>query len=476
MLEINSSSSSDADVNKSIKRWHDAYQKALTQSPTRSKNGAVRIFERIVGSPPLPAEQRAYELFHRLISDLREMEDFEKSYPLAMVAFGGARLRSDDPYYFLARQLGGILAMEGFLVRTGGGESIRIVLPFEQAISPSIDTCTMMKTFAVRRTALIWNARGIAVFPGGLETLNELFEAWRGAINRKVDCPIVVLPSRFYAPFLEAIEKVVVIGRGLISTSDFGLLQKAESSMEAKHLLMQPLREKEMGEQLTLREKLIYLRHELARGLTAISELPPAVVFIGSRHFLIRTDPEVLFLRDLVKAVVATSTLGVRVGVCGLVDEVIHESVNEVRDRKATANIIQRVLISEDIDSGYEGKRVDACFKSLVAHREILTYNATAAFFLPSDLPSLDILFALVCEIQTRRRERIPVFLVGLEFWQPIMDGLRETMRGDYDGQFIKYDDLDIVTVIGTAPRDLENAMAEIQSPQRRVCMAAIVT
>ena len=314
------------------------------------------------------------------------------------------------------------------------------------------------------------------MFPGGLGTLNELFEAWRGAINRKVDCPIVVLPSRFYAPFLEAIEKVVVIGRGLISTSDFGLLQKAESSMEAKHLLMQPLREKEMGEQLTLREKLIYLRHELARGLTAISELPPAVVFIGSRYSLNRTDPEVLFLRDLVKAVVATSTLGVRVGVCGLVDEVIHESVNEVRDRKATANIIQRVLISEDIDSGYEGKRVDACFKSLVAHREILTYNATAAFFLPSDLPSLDILFALVCEIQTRRRERIPVFLVGLEFWQPIMDGLRETMRGDYDGQFIKYDDLDIVTVIGTAPRDLENALAEIQSPQRRVCMAAIVT
>ena len=63
---------------------------------------------------------------------------------------------------------------------------IRIELPFEQAISPSIDTITMMKTFAVRRTALIWNARGIVVFPGGLGTLNELFEAWRAAINRKV--------------------------------------------------------------------------------------------------------------------------------------------------------------------------------------------------------------------------------------------------------------------------------------------------
>ena len=193
-------------------------------------------------------------------------------------------------------------------------------------------------------------------------------------------------------------------------------------------------------------------------------------MFAGSRYFLNRTDPEVLFMRDVVKAVVTSSTLCVRVGVCGLVDEVVDESVGEVRGyRKATDNIIQRVLISEDIDSGDECRRVDACFKSFVAHREILNHNATAAFFLPSDLPSLDILFALVCEMQTRRRERIPVFLVGLEFWQPIMDGLRETMRGDYDGQFIKYVDLDIMTVIDTTPRDLENVMAMIQSTESTV-------
>lgn len=344
---------------------------------------------------------------------------------------------------------------------------IRIELPFEQAVSDFIDTNTMMRTFAVRRTALIWNARGIVVFPGGLGTVNELFEAWRGAINRKVDCPIVVLPAKFYAPFLDAIEEVAVVGRGLISGSDFGLVQKADNPMEAKQLLMQPLREKELGTQLTLREKLIYLRHELGRGLTAISKLPPAVVFIGSRNFLNRTDPEVRFMRDLVKAIVTTSSIGVRVGVCGLVDEVVNESVNEIRgSSKATNNnnTIQRVLISEDIDAGEICRHVDACFKSLVAHREILNHNATAAFFLPSDLPGLDILFALVCEIQTRRRKRIPVFLVGLKFWQPIINGLRETMRGDYDGQFIKYDDLNIVKVLDTTPRDLEKAMAEIHA------------
>ena len=111
----------------STERWHDAYQKALTQSPTRSKNGAVRIFERIVGTPPLPAEKRAYEIFFRLLMDLREMEDFEKRYPLAMVAFGGAHLNIDNPYYHLAVQLGEILARDGFLVRTGAGESSVII-------------------------------------------------------------------------------------------------------------------------------------------------------------------------------------------------------------------------------------------------------------------------------------------------------------------------------------------------------------
>ena len=48
------------------------------------------------------------------------MEEFEKSYPLAMVAFGGARLRSDDPYYNLAQQLGGILAWKVFLLELEG--------------------------------------------------------------------------------------------------------------------------------------------------------------------------------------------------------------------------------------------------------------------------------------------------------------------------------------------------------------------
>ena len=172
---------------------------------------------------------------------------------------------------------------------------IRIELPFEQAVSTSIDTNTMMKTFSIRRTALIWNSRGILVFPGGMGTVNELFEAWTGAIDHKVACPIVIIPHTFYKPFLDAIKRVAVIERKLIAESDFNLVVYANDEDAAVELIQQPMRPKDPGTQFTLREKLIYLRHELGRGLATVSSLCPAVVFMGSRYSLSRTDAEVQY-------------------------------------------------------------------------------------------------------------------------------------------------------------------------------------
>ena len=81
----------------------------------------------------------------------------------------------------------------------------------------------------------------------------------------------------------------------------------------------------------------------------------------------------------------------------------------------------------------------------------------------------------------------MPVFLVGHAYWQPIMkvsffllaiswsllitlwkliftfsQGLKETLSGDYDGQFIKYSDLDNMTVVGTSDEDLHDVMERI--------------
>lgn len=275
-----------------------------------------------------------------------------------------------------------------------------------------------MKTFAIRRTALIWNSRGIAVFPGGMGTLNELFEAWNGAGDQKVACPIVVIPAAFYQPFLDAIKSVAVIDRGTISASDFNLIQWCHTAEEAVQMLQQPMKSKASGTRFTLREKLIYLRHELGQGLTAVSNLPPAVVVLGSRHSLTRSDPEVQFVGTLSIELLRKTALGIRLGVDGVINEVVTESTKEVISSNESQNdIIQRILMTEEMMT----ESAHAHFKSRSAHCVSLIENAKAAFFLPGDIPTLNILFALVCEIQTRRRARIPLFLIGEKFWQPIL-------------------------------------------------------
>ena len=337
---------------------------------------------------------------------------------------------------------------------------IRIELPFEQAVSTSIDTNTMMKTFSIRRTALIWNSRGILVFPGGMGTVNELFEAWTGATDHKVACPIVIIPHTFYKPFLDAIRRVGVIERKVIAESDFNLVVYANDADEAVQLIQQPMRQKDPGTQFTLREKLIYLRHELGRGLATVSSLSPAVVFMGSRYSLSRTDHEVQFIRKLTTNILTTTSLGIRLGVSGLMNEIVEESMKEVSTSdEIEESRIQRILMTDEI--GAEDV-TNAHFESRSAHCESLLNNAKAAFFVPGDIACLNVLFALVCEIQTGRRVRMPIYLVGSSFWQPIVDGLEKTLQGEFDGQYIRYKDLYIMTVIDTTQKDMSEVMQRV--------------
>jgi hypothetical protein len=86
-------------------------------------------FKKLVGTLPLPKDSAVYSVYTHLLKDLHRMQDFEKQYPLGIVAFGSARLSSDDWYYLLATRLGEILAKRGYLVRTGTGPGILDAVP-----------------------------------------------------------------------------------------------------------------------------------------------------------------------------------------------------------------------------------------------------------------------------------------------------------------------------------------------------------
>ncbi|MCP6390461.1 LOG family protein, partial [Klebsiella pneumoniae] len=77
-----------------------------------------------------------------------------------------------------------------------GGVSVGlgIELPFEDGLNDWVDLGINFRYFFVRKTMFVKYAQGFVVLPGGLGTLDELFEALTLVQTRKVtEFPIVLV-------------------------------------------------------------------------------------------------------------------------------------------------------------------------------------------------------------------------------------------------------------------------------------------
>jgi hypothetical protein len=114
----------------------------------------------------------------------------------AVTVFGSARFKPNHPYYKLARAVGGELARVGCATLTGGGPGImeaanrgatdagapsigfNIVLPNEQKPNrfTTPDLTFRFHYFGIRKMHFAMRANALAIFSGGLGTMDELFE------------------------------------------------------------------------------------------------------------------------------------------------------------------------------------------------------------------------------------------------------------------------------------------------------------
>ena len=139
-----------------------------------------------------------------------------------VTVFGSARFEEDHPYYVLARELGARLAEAGFAVMTGGGPGImeaanrgakdvggtsvgcNITLPVEQKPNPYLDRWVEFRYFFVRKMMLEKYSYAFIVMPGGIGTLDELFEtAMLIQTGKMKDFPIVLMGKSFWTPLLD---------------------------------------------------------------------------------------------------------------------------------------------------------------------------------------------------------------------------------------------------------------------------------
>ncbi|RVU19514.1 TIGR00730 family Rossman fold protein [Streptomyces antnestii] len=171
--------------------------------------------------------------------------------PPAISVFGSARTHPDSPEYAAGVAIGRALVEAGFAVITGGGPGamqaanqgaveakgisvgLGIELPFEQGLNQYVDLGLNFRYFFVRKTMFVKYAQGFVVLPGGLGTLDELFEALTLVQTTKVTrFPIVLFGTQYWSGLVDWLENTV-IAQGKASPADLLLFHVTDDVEEA---------------------------------------------------------------------------------------------------------------------------------------------------------------------------------------------------------------------------------------------------
>ncbi len=169
----------------------------------------------------------------------------------AISVFGSARTKSGSKHYAIAEEIGRLLVRQNFAVITGGGPGsmeaankgaseaggvsvgLGIELPFEQGLNNWVDLGINFRYFFARKTMFVKYAQGFIVLPGGLGTLDELFEAMVLVQTKKVTSfPIVLVGTGFWSPLIDWIRNSLLT-EAMIAEVDLDLIRVVDTAEEA---------------------------------------------------------------------------------------------------------------------------------------------------------------------------------------------------------------------------------------------------
>ena len=169
------------------------------------------------------------------------------------------KLKQRSEFYRIAREFGRIASQRGGafdprhrwrdnVIATGGGPGImeaanrgasdvgapsigfNITLPHEQVANPYItpELNFRFHYFAMRKMHLAMRANGLAIFPGGFGTLDEMFELLTLQQTQKAPpAPIVLFGESYWR---KIVNFDALVDEGMISAAELGLFEFAETA------------------------------------------------------------------------------------------------------------------------------------------------------------------------------------------------------------------------------------------------------
>ena len=179
--------------------------------------------------PESPAETAIAELSGRDLSWLERVHDeFAAGFRLmadrgpCVTVFGSARIRPASPLYELGRAVGRELAQAGFTVVTGGGPGLMeaasrgaieaggtsiglgITLSDTEPLNRYMTASLTFRYFFIRKVMLVKYATAFVLLPGGLGTLDEMYETLNLIQTKKIEpFPVVLVGSQHWRGLVE---------------------------------------------------------------------------------------------------------------------------------------------------------------------------------------------------------------------------------------------------------------------------------
>jgi uncharacterized protein (TIGR00730 family) len=192
----------------------------------------------------------SWVIFRVMSEFVKGFDTLSKIGPCVSI-FGSARTKPENPYYQMAEEIAGKLVKHGYGVITGGGPGImeagnkgafeaggksvglNIELPFEQFNNLYIDKDKLINFdyFFVRKVMFIKYAQGFVVMPGGMGTLDELFEALTLIQTKKIGrFPIVLVGSSYWQGLISWIREVMLGQEKNINPEDLDLINIVDTA------------------------------------------------------------------------------------------------------------------------------------------------------------------------------------------------------------------------------------------------------
>jgi len=416
------------------------------------------------------------------MSEFVEGYQFLSTVKQEVTVLGSARTKKDTKYYKLAREVGKLLAKDGYTIMTGGGPGImeaanrgakdaggesigiNIQLPFEQTINPFVTKSINVYYFFTRKVFLTSPAHSFLYFPGGYGTLDEFFEVVNHMdLGKMCHVPTILVGPEYWNPLLEFLQNEAC-SRGIIDQKEVERWIVVDSAKQAQKAVKAHGKEAGVCElspsnfhsgQADMDWRVFSIMAEIVQGFEFLTGLVEDVTVLGTRS--IGTEsPYYAAAKDLGKQLAENGYATVTGGADGIAEAANKGAMTaggESYGIGLTVNNEQRL-------NDYLNKSI--MFKFPFTRKLIVTAPSKAFVFFPGGFGTMHHLLEVLTLIQTGKMQKIPIILYDSAFWAPFNKFIEQVLNKKF--HTISPSDASLYTVVD----DIDDAMKIINKFRKK--------